>query len=72
MPCEELALRLGALHAPISSCQASYESIRGAWFEHLMPTIERSQVADLLTHRPNITLYLVWHVEGLIGQECLT
>jgi 5-methylcytosine-specific restriction protein B len=38
-------------HRPISSCQASYESIRGTWFEHLMPTIERSQVADLLATR---------------------
>ena len=38
-------------HRPISSCQASYESIRGAWFEHLMPTIERSQVAGLLATR---------------------
>jgi len=38
-------------YRPISSCQASYESIRGAWFEHLMPTVERSQVADLLATR---------------------
>lgn len=38
-------------HRPIASFKASYESIRGAWFDHLMPTVERSQVADLLTNR---------------------
>jgi 5-methylcytosine-specific restriction protein B len=36
---------------PIASCQASNESIRGAWFDHLMPAIERAQVADLLASR---------------------
>jgi 5-methylcytosine-specific restriction protein B len=38
-------------YRPIASCQASYESIRGAWFDHLMPTVERPQVADLLATR---------------------
>lgn len=38
-------------YRPIANCQASYESIRANWFEHLMPTTERSQVADLLTNR---------------------
>jgi 5-methylcytosine-specific restriction protein B len=36
---------------PIANCKSSYESIRGAWFEHLMPSIERSEVADLLRAR---------------------
>jgi 5-methylcytosine-specific restriction enzyme B len=38
-------------YQPITSCQASYQSIRGAWFDYLMPTVERSQVADLLATR---------------------
>lgn len=38
-------------YRPIASCQANYETIRGAWFDHLMPTVERSQVADLLATR---------------------
>jgi 5-methylcytosine-specific restriction enzyme B len=38
-------------YRPIASCQASYESIRGEWFDHLMPTVERAQVADLLASR---------------------
>lgn len=38
-------------YRPIASCQASYESIRGNWFEHLMPGVERSQVVDLLATR---------------------
>ena len=32
----------------IESCKGSYESIRGKWFDHLMPAIERLQVADQL------------------------
>jgi hypothetical protein len=36
---------------PIAPHQANYESIRGAWFDHLMPTVERPQVADLLATR---------------------
>jgi 5-methylcytosine-specific restriction protein B len=36
---------------PIASCQASYEAIRGNWFEHLMPGTERPQVTDLLKVR---------------------
>ncbi len=36
---------------PIANCKSSYESIRGAWFDHLMPTVERSEVADLLRVR---------------------
>lgn len=35
-------------YLPISSCQASYASIRGKWFEHLMPGVDRSEVVDLL------------------------
>ena len=38
-------------YQPIAGCKASYESVRGAWFDHLMPTIERRQVADLLATR---------------------
>lgn len=35
-------------YQPIASCQANYESIRNHWFQHLMPSVERRQVADLL------------------------
>jgi 5-methylcytosine-specific restriction enzyme B len=38
-------------YQPISNCQASSDSIRGRWFEHLMPSIENKQVADLLATR---------------------
>lgn len=38
-------------YRPIASCQPNYESIRSDWFEHLMPSVERSQVADLLATR---------------------
>jgi 5-methylcytosine-specific restriction enzyme B len=36
---------------PIASCTDSYESIRGAWFDHLMPAVERIAVARLLATR---------------------
>ena len=38
-------------YQPIASCQEGYESIRGAWFDHLMPTVERPEVAALLATR---------------------
>ncbi|HEX4170632.1 MAG TPA: AAA family ATPase [Bryobacteraceae bacterium] len=38
-------------YQPIMSCQASYDSIRASWFNHLMPMIENSEVADLLATR---------------------
>ena len=38
-------------YRPIASCVASYESIRGAWFDHLMSTVERAQIFDLLGTR---------------------
>ena len=38
-------------YRPIASCQAKFESIRADWFEHLMPSTERSQVAGLLATR---------------------
>ncbi len=38
-------------YQPIASCKENFESIRGAWFDHLMPGIERSNVADLLAFR---------------------
>ncbi len=41
---------------PVSSCRTSYELIRSAWFEHLMPTIERFQVADLIEQRRYVIL----------------
>jgi 5-methylcytosine-specific restriction protein B len=43
-------------YRPIASCQASYESIRGAWFEHLMPTVERSELAELLATRRYVVI----------------
>jgi 5-methylcytosine-specific restriction protein B len=38
-------------YQPISSAQASYQSIRAEWFNHLMPSIESSHVTDLLATR---------------------
>jgi 5-methylcytosine-specific restriction protein B len=38
-------------YQPMTGSQLSYQSIRGAWFDHLMPSIERSNVADLLASR---------------------
>ena len=38
-------------HRPIASANASYEAIRASWFEHLMPSVERQQVAELLEAR---------------------
>jgi 5-methylcytosine-specific restriction protein B len=38
-------------YQPIAACKDNYELIRGAWFDHLMPTVERAQVADLLATR---------------------
>ncbi len=38
-------------YQPIASCHTSYQSIRANWFNHLMPIIEHSQVADLLATR---------------------
>jgi len=38
-------------YQPIASCHNSYQSIRANWFNHLMPMIEHSQVADLLATR---------------------
>ena len=38
-------------HLPITSCRTSYESIQGAWFDHLMPSVERAQVVELLETR---------------------
>jgi 5-methylcytosine-specific restriction enzyme B len=35
-------------HQPIAACRDSYESIRGAWFDHLMPAVERIEVAGEL------------------------
>ncbi len=38
-------------YQPIASCQTSYQSILASWFNHLMPVIEHSRVADLLITR---------------------
>ncbi len=38
-------------YQPIAGAQASYQSIRAEWFNHLMPSVEKSQVADLLSTR---------------------
>ena len=38
-------------YQPLGSRLASYESVRGEWFEHLMPGTERPSVANLLTAR---------------------
>jgi 5-methylcytosine-specific restriction protein B len=38
-------------YGPMASSQANYASIRGDWFEHLMPGVDRSQVVDLLAAR---------------------
>jgi len=36
---------------PIANCKENSESIRASWFERLMPTVERSQVKNLLNTR---------------------
>lgn len=36
---------------PMTGSQSSYQSVRSRWFDRLMPGVERSQVADLLTNR---------------------
>ncbi|MBV8068781.1 MAG: AAA family ATPase [Acidobacteriaceae bacterium] len=38
-------------YQPIAGAQDSYQSIRAEWFNHLMPSVESSQVADLLSTR---------------------
>ncbi len=38
-------------YRPIASSQDNCESIRSSWFEHLMPSVERQEVADLLGKR---------------------
>ena len=38
-------------YQPVASCQTSYQSIRASWFNHLMPIIEHTQVANLLATR---------------------
>jgi 5-methylcytosine-specific restriction protein B len=38
-------------YLPLANNLASYDTIRGEWFEHLMPGVERSVVSDLLVTR---------------------
>jgi 5-methylcytosine-specific restriction protein B len=43
-------------YQPIASAQASCQSIRAEWFNYLMPSVESSQVADLLGSRRYVIL----------------
>lgn len=38
-------------HSPLAGAKADSDLIRGEWFEHLMPTVERNQVKGILTNR---------------------
>ena len=38
-------------HAPLAACRDDSETIKHAWFERLMPSVETRQVKDLLTRR---------------------
>lgn len=38
-------------YQPRANCQTSYQAVRASWFDHLMPAIERGEVADLLAAR---------------------
>lgn len=38
-------------YQPIAASEADSQSIRAGWFEHLMPSVEHKQVADLLATR---------------------
>lgn len=38
-------------HVPLANYRSDYDSIRSAWFEHLMPRIDRQKVKDLLATR---------------------
>lgn len=41
---------------PIESSRSNSEATRSKWFEHLMPTVEREQVANLLASRRYVIL----------------
>jgi 5-methylcytosine-specific restriction protein B len=43
-------------YAPLASYLPSCESIRSKWFEHLMPSVERDQVKELLKSRKYVIL----------------
>ncbi len=43
-------------HRPLAKWLAGAEEIRNKWFEHLMPTIERADVKDLLSSRRYVIL----------------
>lgn len=43
-------------YQPIASALANYQSVRGEWFSHLMPSVEGSEVADLLASRRYVIL----------------
>src|SRR5208283_276508 len=43
-------------HQPIAAYQGNCERIRSGWFDHLMPSVERSQVARLLGSRRYVVL----------------
>jgi len=38
-------------YQPLAASLANYQTIRGKWFEHLMPGVDRPEVADLLATR---------------------
>lgn len=38
-------------YEPLSNCQDSYQSIRAKWFSHLMPSVNRRDVTELLASR---------------------
>jgi 5-methylcytosine-specific restriction enzyme B len=43
-------------YQPIANWQDDYKTIRGKWFDHLMPSIESPEVADLLATRRFVIL----------------
>ncbi|MGI8959384.1 MAG: McrB family protein [Bryobacteraceae bacterium] len=38
-------------YVPNANCQANYNAIRARWFEHLMPSMDQGQIANLLAKR---------------------
>jgi 5-methylcytosine-specific restriction enzyme B len=38
-------------YVPMASSKQASDSVRAAWFEHLMPTVERAEVKELLANR---------------------
>ena len=38
-------------YLPNANCQSNYKAIQASWFEHLMPSIDKGQVTNLLSTR---------------------